>query len=264
MRNQHPPIEPGMKYGLWLVLDEQSRKEGSKHFFWRCLCECGTKRIVREAALKQGYSRSCGCMRGGLHGIPRVRAHKSWESLKQRCLNPNATDYDKYGGRGVTVCERWQHSFEAFLADMGERPAGTTLDRIDGSGNYDPGNCRWATVVRQNRNKPGGLHIAIDGVAIPFRDWCDRHGVPYTLAEWRLKEGWPIERMADPPRPKRPNGHGLRAGRKKRITLTVTIGAVTKPLKQWCAEKSLSYGLVWNRMKAGWPAERLLDPITPP
>lgn len=87
------------------------------------------------------------------HGKHRTPTYRSWEGMKQRCRNPKATGYARYGGAGISVCERWL-KFENFLADMGERPEGTTLDRIDSSGDYEPGNCRWADRSAQNRNRP--------------------------------------------------------------------------------------------------------------
>jgi DNA-binding XRE family transcriptional regulator len=89
------------------------------------------------------------------HGASRSATYATWVSLKQRCLNPNRADYPNYGGRGITVCERWQQSFVAFLSDMGHKPAGMSIDRIDNDRGYEPGNCRWVTKTRQNRNRRG-------------------------------------------------------------------------------------------------------------
>lgn len=87
------------------------------------------------------------------HGMSRTKTYNSWVSMLQRCYNPNETGYKNWGGRGITVCDAWNNSFEAFLADMGERPEGTSLDRIDNNGDYEPGNCKWSTRKEQNLNK---------------------------------------------------------------------------------------------------------------
>jgi len=111
-----------------------------------------------------------------------------------RCINPKQRSWHNYGGRGIGVCSRWK-SFEAFLADMGERPDGCTLDRIDRDGNYSPENCRWATVKRQCRNKRNTLTVEHDGKCLPLADWADLLGVRYGLLYNRIyRYGWAVDR----------------------------------------------------------------------
>lgn len=142
---------------------------------WHCSCECGGNRVVRGTALRDGTTRSCSCLsrelaaaRSKRDGSRRARRHGhtsetgvrkrtstyiSWASARQRVLDPNHQNYPLYGGRGIAMAPRWLESFECFLADMGERPKGHTLDRIDPNGHYAPGNCRWATPLQQRHNQ---------------------------------------------------------------------------------------------------------------
>jgi len=115
--------------------------------------------------------------------------------MKKRCLNPNATGYSNYGGRGITVCDRWINSFEAFHQDMGDRPEGMSIDRIDNNGNYEPGNCRWATNEEQQRNKrdrPLRL-ITVNGEHNSIAGWARKIGIDQSAIHHRLRRGWPIE-----------------------------------------------------------------------
>jgi hypothetical protein len=129
---------------------------------WLCQCECGNTVVVNGNALRRGNTRSCGCLqkdeaslRRRTHGMKGTPTYRSWVAMKNRCTNPRQDNYGRYGARGIAVCDRWlgEGGFDAFLYDMGERPEGTTLDRIDPDGNYEPANCRWATAEEQERNK---------------------------------------------------------------------------------------------------------------
>ncbi|AFN39083.1 HNH endonuclease [Burkholderia phage BcepMigl] len=162
---------------------------------WFCACDCGNFVIKNSTYLRRGKLVSCGCAyRDSKVGKPFYETHrmsghplyKTWTAMKQRCENPNARGYDDYGGRGIRVCERWQ-TFENFLADMGERPEGMTLDRFPGvNGNYEPGNCRWATKAEQSRNTRVNISITIDGETKVLADWCRQFGVKYTTVYCRI------------------------------------------------------------------------------
>jgi hypothetical protein len=166
----------GKRFGRWMVLAihpkrvRYGRRRLAVQALWLCRCDCGTERLMLGSNLRCGVSTSCGCFkreqtikRNLKHGHARrgnhTRIYDIWVSMLQRCLNPNAAGYRNYGGRGITVCERWL-IFKNFYVDMGDPPPGLSLDRINNDGNYDPPNCHWATHAEQvnNRRPPKRKH----------------------------------------------------------------------------------------------------------
>ena len=151
----------GQRFDKLMAIRRVAPKGGDAHVRWECLCDCGKTSVVRGSLLKNGNTRSCGCLRKikpiihGHAGRNRHYLYGTWASMRARCNNPNDSSYARYGGRGVSVCSEWS-SFERFLADVGNRPEGKTLDRIDPTGDYSASNCRWATKLEQRHNRRGG------------------------------------------------------------------------------------------------------------
>jgi hypothetical protein len=172
----------GKRFGRLLV-EARVGREGTPH--WRCRCDCGKESIVAGGNLRNGHTTSCGCLRAQAagtaavrHGMTRTPTWSSWNSMRDRCLSATNKDFHNYGGRGITICSRWE-SFENFLADMGEKPEGMSLDRIDVNGNYEPGNCRWADYSTQNRNQRRHLDPEVKSA------YLAEHAPRYATPEYR-------------------------------------------------------------------------------
>lgn len=197
----------GEKQGRLMVLSIDESPIG-RHRYCVCKCDCGKSKRVRVDHLKSGRIRSCGCLvtevttarnlasRRHGHAASHVRTptYRSWIAMHTRCGNPNHDGYSEYGGRGISVCEEWK-SFERFLSDMGERPSGTTIDRIDNSRGYEPGNCQWASHSEQENNKRATVKITFKGRSHSIAEWARITGIGYQTLRKRLEYGWPPERI---------------------------------------------------------------------
>jgi len=189
------------KFGRYTVLAEAGSKNDMRQVL--CRCECGTERVVYMKNLRSGNSQSCGCLasettarRNFKHGHAKTPTWQIWVGMLQRC-SETATGDNKaaYFDRGIRVCERWQE-FANFLADMGERPTGMSLDRHpNGEGNYEPGNCRWATPTQQSRNTSRNKLLTFAGETLTCAEWAQRKGWSPDVIKNRLRYGWPVERI---------------------------------------------------------------------
>jgi hypothetical protein len=200
------------KFGrlIALYMTDKGSTEPRRDQRWLFRCDCGNEVEALKWSVRNGLTRSCGCLQrdvarrtgkqsashGHTRGGKRSPEYSSWRSMHDRCGNPKATGYERWGGRGITVCERW-HDFEAFLSDMGSRPSlQHELDRINNNGNYEPGNVRWATPVEQNNNTSANRLLTIGGRAATIAEHARAASIPYKVLHKRVNDGWSPEILA--------------------------------------------------------------------
>lgn len=185
-------VKAGQVYGRLTTVQCVGRA-ADKHKMWLCLCVCGREVTRQSNLLNNGRMASCGCAASEIHsthGGRNTTTYSSWQAALQRCHNVKSKDYARYGALGISVCAAWREDFPAFLAHMGERPAGTTLDRFPNpAGNYEPGNCRWASPTEQARNRRRSVYVQWNGARTHLSDVASALGITYGAAFMRLKRG---------------------------------------------------------------------------
>jgi len=247
----HPRFKnlEGQKFGRWSVLAYAGRSN-SKQSLWRCVCECGTEKIILGLHIVRGTSKSCGCFsreltveRNTSHKMSKTPEYNTWTSMKQRCFDPKSNNYENYGGRGITVCDRWKDSFENFLEDMGRRAKGHSIEREDNDGPYCKANCVWATRKEQARNKRNNRMLTHDGRTQCVADWAEELQIRAMSISRRLWEGWSTE---DALRPLRPEFRIL------------TLNEKSQTIPEWAEELGMLPVTLYARLRKGWSVERAL------
>lgn len=198
----------GKRFGRWTVLQEGEPRYSGKYrvIYWICKCNCGTVKNVCGESLKSGDSISCGCFHNEVtasinmsHGMTGSRVYRAWQNMLNRCRREKDEFWHCYGGKGITVCDRWK-VFENFLEDMGEPPVGFSLDRIDSDGPYSPENCRWATMEEQGRNRTNNVHFQFQGMSKTIAEWSGIVGIKRSTLSMRIYSyQWPIEKALTVP-----------------------------------------------------------------
>ncbi len=192
----------GKKYGMLTVISKHGKSPSGIR--WNCVCDCGKRTIATGNPLKSGITKSCGCIkavriygRGNnnatTHGLSYSSSYRTHAGMMDRCYKSTCISFKNYGGRGITVCDRW-HNLSSFIEDMGERPNGYSIERIDNDGNYTPENCKWATAKEQANNRRPKKSITYGGVTRTYLAWSLHLGGEGTLVFTRLKRGWSEER----------------------------------------------------------------------
>jgi len=185
----------GRTYGRLLVL-RRAHNDKSHNTMWLCRCECGTEKINQAGCLKSAAVISCGCAKRNqwqTHGLSKHPEYHCWIGMIKRCYNINEPAYPRYGGRGIIVCDRWRKSPKAFFDDMGPRPTGYEIDRVDNNGPYAPENCRWASFLQQANNRRSNFVISHNGESLTLMEWSRRTGVKRTTIRARIARGLPPE-----------------------------------------------------------------------
>lgn len=209
---------------------------------WMCLCDCGNEKRVLGMHLRAGNIVDCGCTFRArqavvktTHGGSRTAAYHIWRGMRERCENPNHPSWHRYGGRGIKVCAAWA-DYAVFIADMGPRPSTKhSLDRTNNDGNYEPGNCRWATALEQGNNRGTNVHITLDGVTKSMSDWARHFRISYAVVQMRRSEGL--------------QGAELFTKRTRReYHRTITYNGESLTLTQWAKKLNAPYITVWQRV----------------
>jgi hypothetical protein len=195
----------GKVFGRLKVVDDDLKRSTPGRRYVIVRCACGIKKSTRLDGLVLGATVSCGCKKKEhslKHGHRRIGqrdpTYQAWDSMVQRCTNPNVPRWSAYGGRGIKVCKRWL-TFENFLADMGARPAGRTLERRKNHLGYTPSNCVWATHQEQMRNTRKNVWVRWRGRERLLCELADAHGIPVNIASTRVRRGWSAKRALTTP-----------------------------------------------------------------
>lgn len=197
----HNHIEmTGRRFNRLTVISETTRIH-PKRPMYICLCDCGTMKNVEGRRLREGVVKSCGCLskettksRSTTHGMTDSVEYKVWCGIKRRCLNKNDKRFQSYGGRGIKICDSWKNSFESFFSDMGYRPDGFSIERIDVNGDYEPKNCKWIKLSSQASNKRSNIRITYNNTTRILSEWSMLTGIKPGTISARLNRGWSIKK----------------------------------------------------------------------
>lgn len=237
------------------VLREDTTKYSPGKIYWDCLCSCGNRTSVSTNALRTGHTKSCGCLclyrniqHTIKHGLSKTKVYRSWLGLNSRCYKSKNPDYCYYGGRGISVCERWRHSnplgFQNFVADMGFPKVNESIDRLSTNGDYTPENCRWATSFDQARNQRSNVLITLNGETHCLSEWSEILGLDYSMIQKRHSKGLLPEEILSP--------------RSKPRRQFLEFNGKTLSIEEWAIAKEISASTLRSRISNNWSTESIL------
>lgn len=256
------PIDlTGQKFGKWSVIEKAKSPDGYEHQqFWRCVCECGTEHIRKGSQLRyaerKGCKQSCQRCAATNHGMTGSSEFMIWNQMRDRCRRPAHHAFHRYGGRGISVCERWE-SFENFFKDMGARPSSEhSLDRIDNNADYSPENCRWTTAKTQSRNQERTVLLTHMGKTQCIMDWAIETGLSHAAISMRIKTlGWSVAEALSTPAGKPCNWRGTRHKDAKQYE----YNGNKCTLHEWSQILNVSVSALQTRISRGWSTDRVFS-----
>lgn len=245
----------GQKFGRLMVIDQSQVRALNGSIQWNCLCDCGNKVTARSDHLYSEYTLSCGCLRKektATHGMTNTSEYNIWKTMIQRCTNINNQSYPDYGSRGITVCDRWLNSFQAFYEDMGPRPSfDHSMERRENDKGYYKENCYWATRVQQANNRRNNVLYSYKDSQYTISKLIElpevkESKVPANTITTRVQQlGYTVEQALNRP---------------IRVISTYTHNEVTKTIKEWSREYNVEYHKLYRRLiQLGWSFERAVS-----
>lgn len=190
----------GKKYNMLTILLDVGYSHGQQSYL--CECDCGNKKVITGQRIRNGETKSCGCLsidltkkRNKKHGLAATPIYNTWSCIKSRCRNKNHRSYKDYGGRGIDICDEWFNSFEQFYKDVGDIPKGMSLDRIDNNKGYFKENCKWATKAEQSKNRRNTIHLEYMNKNMCLKDWAKKLNKPYSSMKMYIKNGLSLEQI---------------------------------------------------------------------
>lgn len=251
----------GQQYNGWTVLYHVPCER--KTSYWMCRCQCGKEKTVAQAHLTGGKSRNCGCVRraktgrieGAATGMSTHPLYSTWCSMITRCHNLSDDSYCIYGAKGITVCREWRDSFNAFLEHVGDKPTPKhTLDRIDNSKGYEPGNVRWATMGEQLLNNSRTKYLTCDGKTQSMKEWSEELGIKYTTLRARIRQGWPVKLALT---------EGVKPWKTPwKNAALITFNGKSQNVHEWACEIGMAWQVLQGRLDRKWSVERALtEPV---
>lgn len=247
----------GKIFGRLTVLSLEIERTKHKQKVYKCICTCGNLKKIPSQSLTSGHTKSCGCLQVenmSTHGKTKTPEFKTWTSMISRCSSKTHKSYFRYGGRGITVCERWigKTGFLNFLEDIGERPTPKhSLDRIDNNKGYSAENCRWADTTTQARNKRNNNLITYKNITRCLTEWSEIINIPTSTLYNRLKNGWDVEKSFETPI--------IIAKRNKIVKNSLEYKGEIKCIAEWCRIYNIATSTFHKRLKKGMSVQEAIE-----